>query len=275
MTGTMGGLAPVTALDGRTIGGGSPGPVTGRLTELFAELTARARHSRSSWSDDRVRPARMGKMPVMTKAPDIPSTLPARRRRHADGRVRHLAAARLGRRTRRCWPRWRAGYRHIDTATMYGNEAEVGHALRDSGLDRRRGVPHHQAAARQGRPGAADAAASLRALGTDYVDLWLVHWPPAARALRRCGASSWTLRDEGMARAVGVSNYSLAQIDTLISRRPARHRPSTRSRGARPATTRPCWRPAGSGRGGRGVQPAQGHQPGRPGAGRDRRRGTA
>ena len=42
VTGTMGGLAPVTALDGRTVSGGSPGPVTKRLTELFAELTARS-----------------------------------------------------------------------------------------------------------------------------------------------------------------------------------------------------------------------------------------
>ena len=75
-----------------------------------------------------------------------------------------------------------AGYRHIDTATMYRNEEQVGRALADSGLDRARRVRHHQAAARQRRAGArATIAASLRALGTDYVDLWLVHWPPRGR----------------------------------------------------------------------------------------------
>ncbi len=155
-------------------------------------------------------------MPVMTKAPEIPSALLAGgvampmvgfgtwKLRGSAGYEAILAAL-------------RAGYRHIDTATMYGNEAEVGHALRDSGLDRRQvflttKLPPGKAG--RERP---TLCASLRALGTDYVDLWLVHWPPAARALTQMWREFLTLRGEGMARAVGVSNFSLAQIDTLIS----------------------------------------------------------
>jgi 2,5-diketo-D-gluconate reductase A len=59
---------------------------------------------------------------------------------------------------------------------------------------------------------------SLRALGTDYVDLWLVHWPPRrAAAGRRMWREVLALRDEGLARTVGVSNYELTQIDDLVS----------------------------------------------------------
>src|SRR5262245_6722944 len=70
------------------------------------------------------------------------------------------------------------GYRHIDTATGYGNEAEVGRALRDSGLDRADVfVTTKLPPANAGRE-RETLAESLRALDTDYVDLWLVHWPP-------------------------------------------------------------------------------------------------
>jgi 2,5-diketo-D-gluconate reductase A len=111
-----------------------------------------------------------------------------------------------------------AGYRHIDTATAYKNEAEVGRAVRDSGVDRgelfitTKLPPGNAGRERQ------TLADSLRALGTDYVDLWLVHWPP-----RRSGASErvWQafteLRSEGLCRTIGVSNYSLAEIDSLTA----------------------------------------------------------
>jgi 2,5-diketo-D-gluconate reductase A len=109
----------------------------------------------------------------------------------------------------------KAGYRHIDTATMYRNEAEVGRALRDSGLARRdvfvttKLPPGNAGRERQ------TLEASLRALGTDYVDLWLVHWPPAARALVPVWREFLAARSEGRSRTVGVSNYSIAQIDAL------------------------------------------------------------
>jgi 2,5-diketo-D-gluconate reductase A len=109
------------------------------------------------------------------------------------------------------------GYRHIDTATMYGNEREVGRAVRDSG------VPREQVfVTTKLPPGAAGRErrtldASLRALGTDHVDLWLVHWPPRGRALLSTWEELLAARDRGLARAVGVSNYRPAQLDELIA----------------------------------------------------------
>jgi diketogulonate reductase-like aldo/keto reductase len=125
------------------------------------------------------------------------------------------------------------GYRHLDTATMYGNEAEVGHALRDSGLDR--GEVFITTKLPPGKAGQErkTLCASLRALGTRYVDLWLVHWPPPPRALAPVWREFLALRDEGLTRAVGVSNYSIAQIDTLI-----------KATGAAPAVNQIPWSPA-------------------------------
>jgi 2,5-diketo-D-gluconate reductase A len=117
-----------------------------------------------------------------------------------------------------------AGYRHIDTAAIYGNEAEVGHALRDSGLDRRDLFVTTKLPPSSAGQERATLAASLRGLDTDYVDLWLVHWPPVARQLVPVWREFLALRDEGKARAVGVSNYSLDQIEVLI--RTAGHAPA-------------------------------------------------
>jgi 2,5-diketo-D-gluconate reductase A len=109
-----------------------------------------------------------------------------------------------------------AGYRHIDTATMYGNEAEVGRALADSGVPRNEVfVTTKLPPERAGRE-RETLDASLHALGVDAVDLWLIHWPP-----RRKSVPVWRelvkARDEGRARAVGVSNYGIDDIDELIS----------------------------------------------------------
>jgi 2,5-diketo-D-gluconate reductase A len=127
----------------------------------------------------------------------------------------------------------RVGYRHIDTATMYGNEAEVGHALRDSRLDRREVfITTKLPSGKAGRE-RQTLCASLRALGTDYVDLWLVHWPPAPRALTSVWREFLALREEGKTRAVGVSNYSIRQIDMLIQ-----------ASGQAPAVNQIPWSPA-------------------------------
>ena len=109
-----------------------------------------------------------------------------------------------------------AGYRHIDTATMYGNEAEVGRALRDSGVPRDEVfVTTKLPPERAGRE-RETLDASLRALGVDAVDLWLIHWPP-----RRRSVPVWErfveARDAGRARAIGVSNYGVGEIDELTS----------------------------------------------------------
>lgn len=111
-----------------------------------------------------------------------------------------------------------AGYRHVDTATMYANEAEVGHALRDSGLARSDiFVTTKIRSSDAGRVWQV-LTASLRALGTEYLDLWLVHWPPARAAARgRLWDELLEAQVQGHVRDVGVSNFSLAQIDELIS----------------------------------------------------------
>ncbi|MFD0786500.1 aldo/keto reductase [Micromonospora azadirachtae] len=110
-----------------------------------------------------------------------------------------------------------AGYRHIDTATVYGNEKEVGQAVRESDLRREDlFITTKLPPDRVGRE-RETLEASLRALGTDYVDLWLIHWPPSSPG---DSIPLWrellAAREENLVRAVGVSNYSTSQIDELI-----------------------------------------------------------
>jgi 2,5-diketo-D-gluconate reductase A len=108
-----------------------------------------------------------------------------------------------------------AGYRHIDTATMYANEREIGRAMRDSGVDRRDIFVTTKLPAGSAGRERETIDASLRALGTDYVDLWLVHWPPRGGARPETWREMLAARERGLARAVGVSNYRIAQIDEL------------------------------------------------------------
>jgi 2,5-diketo-D-gluconate reductase A len=109
-----------------------------------------------------------------------------------------------------------AGYRHIDTATMYGNEAEVGRALRDSGVPRDEVFVTTKLPPERAGKASATLDASLAALGLDAVDLWLIHWPP-----RRNSTGLWeqfvAARADGRARSIGVSNYGVGEIDELIS----------------------------------------------------------
>ena len=105
-----------------------------------------------------------------------------------------------------------AGYRHIDTAEMYGNEAEVGAAIAGSGLDR--GEVFVTSKLNNGfhRPDDARRAfgESLGALGFDYLDLFLIHWPLPTR-YGGDYVSTWQTLEEfyrdGRARSIGVSNF--------------------------------------------------------------------
>lgn len=125
------------------------------------------------------------------------------------------------------------GYRHLDTATMYRNEADLGTAIRESGIPRQdlfittKLPPDDAGRERRTLEG------SLRALGTDYVDLWLIHWPPRGRAGPQVWKEFVALRDEGKTRAVGVSNYSVAMIDELA-----------RASGVQPAVNQIRWGPS-------------------------------
>jgi diketogulonate reductase-like aldo/keto reductase len=109
------------------------------------------------------------------------------------------------------------GYRLIDTATMYGNETEIGAAIADRRIGRDElfittKLPPENAGRERDT-----IDASRRALGLDAVDLWLVHWPPADRVLVRTWERVLAARDDGLATSVGVSNFSVAQIDRLIN----------------------------------------------------------
>lgn len=108
-----------------------------------------------------------------------------------------------------------AGYRHLDTATMYRNESDIGRAVRESGVPREELFVTTKLAPDDAGRERRTLEASLRALETDYVDLWLIHWPPSTRVGPKAWEQFLALRDEGKARAVGVSNYSVAQIDEL------------------------------------------------------------
>jgi diketogulonate reductase-like aldo/keto reductase len=121
--------------------------------------------------------------------------------------------------------RWalEAGYRHVDTAAMYGNEAEVGAALRRAvadGIVRREEVfvttklwnsDHGYDEALR----AFDASAER--LGLDYVDLFLLHWPVPGRRLHSWRALERILAD-GRCRAIGVSNFMVRHLEELLAR---------------------------------------------------------
>ncbi len=111
-----------------------------------------------------------------------------------------------------------AGYRHIDTARIYGNERDVGWAVRESGIPRSdifittkvwnddQGYDSTLAA----------CEASLKRLRMDYVDLYLIHWPVAGRR-----SETWKalvrLKQSGEVRSIGVSNYMIRHLEELLS----------------------------------------------------------
>ncbi len=108
------------------------------------------------------------------------------------------------------------GYRHIDTAAIYGNEESVGAAIRKSGIPREEIFvttklwnEHHSDPLRAFN-------GSLRRLGFDYVDLYLIHFPVPARN------ESWKVMEEltrsGTARSIGVSNFTIRHLQQLLAR---------------------------------------------------------
>lgn len=112
----------------------------------------------------------------------------------------------------------RLGYRHVDTAHVYGNEAEVGRAVRESGLAREQVfVTTKLWNADQGEERTLAAfERSRRALGLEVVDLFLLHWPVAGLRL-----ASWRalerLYEDGRVRAIGVSNFLVPHLDELAA----------------------------------------------------------
>jgi diketogulonate reductase-like aldo/keto reductase len=133
---------------------------------------------------------------------------------------------------------FRVGYRHVDTARIYGNEADVGEAVRSSGLPRAQlFVTTKLWNDDHGYDRALRAFdASLDRLGLDYVDLYLLHWPVPGKRL-----DSWRalerLFEEKRARAIGVSNFLLPHLEELVGA--ARHLPAVNQIELTPFLQRP------------------------------------
>jgi len=111
------------------------------------------------------------------------------------------------------------GYRHIDTAAVYGNEEGVGKALAASGIDRSNlFITTKLWNDRQGTQSAFDAFdESLEKLGLDYVDLYLIHWPaPANDKFVESWKALEKIRESGRARSIGVSNFLVPHLDRLL-----------------------------------------------------------
>ncbi|MGZ4248497.1 MAG: aldo/keto reductase [Solirubrobacteraceae bacterium] len=106
------------------------------------------------------------------------------------------------------------GYRHIDTAQAYGNEASVGQALRESGIAR-----EDVFITTKFYPGRRDplreAAGSIERLGLDYVDMYIIHWPAGGPTWAWPGMEA--ARERDYARAIGVSNFDPDELDQLIA----------------------------------------------------------
>ena len=111
-----------------------------------------------------------------------------------------------------------AGYRHIDTAAAYRNEAGVGAAIAASGIAREELFITTKL--RNGEQGATEEAFhnSLKALGLDYVDLYLIHWPVPSKGLF---TQAWNQMEKlyanGQMRGIGVSNFLAEHLDSLLS----------------------------------------------------------
>jgi 2,5-diketo-D-gluconate reductase A len=112
------------------------------------------------------------------------------------------------------------GYRHIDTAEMYQNERGVGQGIRDAGLDRAEVYITSKLNNGFHRPDDARRAFddTLKALSTDYVDLFLIHWP-LPTLYDGDFVSTWQtleeFKDDGRARSIGVSNFQIEHLQRL------------------------------------------------------------
>jgi 2,5-diketo-D-gluconate reductase B len=113
----------------------------------------------------------------------------------------------------------KAGYRHIDTARKYGTEPAVGEGMRASGTPRREifvctKVSHENLHAGDF---ARSVDESLKALGVDYVDLLLVHWPEKNTPLAETMGALARARRRGLTRHIGVANFNIAMLDKAIA----------------------------------------------------------
>jgi len=125
-----------------------------------------------------------------------------------------------------------AGYRHLDTATIYGNEREVGRALADSGVPRDEVFLTTKCPPDRAGRELETLRESLELLQTDHVDLWLIHWPAHGSVNADIWRAFVEARKAGLAREIGVSNFDASLLDEV-----------TTATGTRPAVNQIEWSP--------------------------------
>lgn len=125
-----------------------------------------------------------------------------------------------------------AGYRHLDTATVYGNEGEVGRALAESGVPREEVFVTTKCPPDKAGHELDTLRESLDLLRTDHVDLWLIHWPGDGSSNSDIWRAFGEAREQGLAREIGVSNFDAALLDEV-----------TGATGVRPAVNQIEWSP--------------------------------
>ncbi len=125
------------------------------------------------------------------------------------------------------------GYRHVDTAQMYGNEEQVGRAIAESGVPRSEIFVTTKLWPDRAGHERETLEESLEALGVDAVDLWLIHWPVRGGAAPHVWERFVEAERDGLARAIGVSNYDVGQLDELAT-----------ATGRMPAVNQIEWGPA-------------------------------
>ena len=125
-----------------------------------------------------------------------------------------------------------AGYRHLDTATVYGNEGEVGRALAESEVAREDVFLTTKCPPNQADRALDTLRASLELLQTDHVDLWLIHWPGEGSVNPDLWRTFVEARESGLTREIGVSNFDVALLDEV-----------TQATGVTPAVNQVEWSP--------------------------------
>ena len=125
-----------------------------------------------------------------------------------------------------------SGYRHLDTATVYGNEAEVGRALAESGVPRDEVFVTTKCPPDNAGKELDTLRKSLELLQVDHVDLWLIHWPGSGSVNADLWRAFVEAREAGLAREIGVSNFDASLVDEV-----------TAATGVTPAINQIKWSP--------------------------------
>jgi 2,5-diketo-D-gluconate reductase A len=125
-----------------------------------------------------------------------------------------------------------SGYRHLDTATVYGNEAEVGRALAESGVPRDDVFVTTKCPPDDAGRELDTLRRSLELLQVEHVDLWLIHWPGPGSVNADMWRAFVEAREAGLAREIGVSNFDTSRVDEV-----------TEATGVTPAINQIRWSP--------------------------------